>query len=177
MRCPHECNVSRPLVPLTVLPHLQTQPGKRLPHLTGSQPQNFSQKLASPAQGQSPLQAPRQSHGVYWAHFCTTEGAQIRRGVALQLPGQQSCGHPRAVKRAGSSCTRHPPHLWSVWCARKRRPACETLSGPWPAAGGRWRRERRPPVADGEASVCTCCRRAGTRRGSLTILRPFSRRG
>ena len=50
---------------LTVAPHLQVQPWKRLAHFAGSQAQNFSQKLASPAQGQSALQAPSQAQGKY----------------------------------------------------------------------------------------------------------------
>ena len=117
---------------LTVVPHLQVQPGKRLPHLAGSQAQNFSQKLASPAQGQSALQAPPggQEQGKYWAHICgkgfrvggSQEGRRWEGGAAWERMG---CGWGRRVAASGTAAgvTRCLAPLHTVtWLAHERRP-------------------------------------------------------
>ena len=62
-------------------PDLQSQPWKRMPHLAGEQPQNFSQKFLDLRQGQAASQAPAQEQGLYagqgfplscLCRFCTT---------------------------------------------------------------------------------------------------------
>jgi hypothetical protein len=113
-RRPRTPNSPPPIPPnqgLTVAPHLQVQPWKRLAHFAGSQAQNFSQKLASPAQGQSALQAPSQAQGKYWGHICSggsSRGEQQRMGAegkgqghvrhAVELLARQRCN---AARRAG----------------------------------------------------------------------------
>ena len=61
----------------------------------GSQAQYFSQKLASPAQGQPGLQAPTQVQGRYWGHIC---GQGVRVAGAAGVSGEGE-GRQRAERR------------------------------------------------------------------------------
>ena len=76
-------------------PDLQSQPTKRMPHLAGEQPQNFSQKFLLARQGQLLSQPPTQEQGVYagqgfpescLARLCTTCARTAKRSCHVS-PG------------------------------------------------------------------------------------------